>query len=39
VDGAYDRTKLIDKASFKDFVLKIVRQTDKEPGSKILPRR
>jgi len=33
-DGAYNRTKLIDKASFKDFVLEIVRRTDKELGSR-----
>jgi transposase len=38
-DGAYDRTKLLDKAVFRDFVLEIVRQTDAEPGFKVLPRR
>src|SRR6195952_509748 len=38
-DGAYDRTKLLDKAVFRDFVLEIVRRTDKEPGFKVLPRR
>jgi transposase len=38
-DGAYDRTTLLDKAVFRDFVLEIVRRTDKEPGFKVLPRR
>ena len=38
-DGAYDRTKLLDKATFRDFVLEIVRRTDAEPGFKVLPRR
>ena len=38
-DGAYDRGKLMDKAAFRDFVLEIVRRTDKEPGFKLLPRR
>src|ERR1700712_3399488 len=38
-DGAYDRTKLLDKAVFRDFVLEIVRRSDKDPGFKVLPRR
>jgi putative transposase len=38
-DGAYDRTKLLDKAMFRDFVLEIVRRSDKDPGFKVLPRR
>jgi Transposase DDE domain len=38
-DGAYDRTKLLDKALFRDFVLEIVRRTDNDPGFKVLPRR
>lgn len=38
-DGAYDRGKLMDKASFRDFVIEIVRRTDKEPGFKVIPRR
>lgn len=38
-DGAYDRTKLLDKAAFRDFVLEIVRRSDKHPGFKVLPRR
>ena len=38
-DGAYDRTKLLDKAVFLDFVVEIVRRIDAEPGFKVLPRR
>lgn len=38
-DGAYDRTTLLDKAAFRDFILEIVRRTDGEPGFKVLPRR
>jgi len=38
-DGAYDRTKLMDKAAFLDFVIKIVRRLDAEPRFKVLPRR
>ena len=38
-DGAYDRTKLMDTAAYRDFVLEIVRRTDAEPGFKVLPRR
>lgn len=38
-DGAYDRTKLMDKAAFLDFVIEIVRRIDGEPGFKVLPRR
>ena len=38
-DGAYDRTRLMDAAVYRDFVLEIVRRTDKEPGFKVLPRR
>ena len=38
-DGGYDRTKLLDKAAFRDFVLEIVRRSDKDPGFKVLPRR
>lgn len=32
-DGAYDRTKLMDRAAFLDFVVEIVRRTDKEEAS------
>jgi putative transposase len=38
-DGAYDRTKLLDKAAFLDFVVEIVRRIDGDPGFKVLPRR
>ena len=38
-DGAYDRTRLMNAAAYRDFVLEIVRRTDKEPGFKVLPRR
>ena len=38
-DGAYDRTRLMDAAAYRDFVLDIVRRTDKAPGFKVLPRR
>lgn len=38
-DGAYDRTRLMDAAAYRDFVLEIVHRTDKETGFKALPRR
>jgi putative transposase len=38
-DGAYERTKLLDKAAFLDFVIEIVRRIDNDPGFKVLPRR
>ena len=38
-DGAYDRTKLMDKAELENFVIEIVRRIDGEPGFKVLPRR
>ena len=38
-DGAYDRTQLVDKAAFLDFVIEVVRRIDNEPGFKVLPRR
>src|ERR1700680_4017677 len=38
-DGAYDRGKLMDKAAYHDFVIDVVRRTDKDPGFKVLPRR
>ena len=38
-DGAYDRGQLMDKAAFLDFVVEVVRRTDKEAGFKVLPRR
>jgi transposase len=38
-DGAYDRTKLLAKAEFLDFVIEVIKRTDKEPGFRPLPRR
>ena len=38
-DGAYDRTQLMDKAAFLDFVIEIVRRIEADPGFKVLPRR
>lgn len=36
-DGAYDRTQLMDKAAFRDFVIEVVRRINTEPGFKVLP--
>ena len=33
-DGAYDRTRLMDAAAYRDFVLEIVRRTDEDPASR-----
>ena len=38
-DGAYDRTQLIDKAQFLNFIIEIVRRSDDQSGFQILPRR
>jgi putative transposase len=38
-DGAYDRTRLLDKAAFLDFVIEIVRRSDPQPGFAVIPRR
>lgn len=38
-DGAYDRTRLMDAATYQDFVLEIIRRSDKGLGFKVLPRR
>ena len=38
-DGAYDRTRLMDAAAYHDFVIEVVRRTDKQSGFKVLPRR
>jgi transposase len=38
-DGAYDRTKLMDKAAFLDFVIEIVRRSDVQAGFAVIPRR
>jgi hypothetical protein len=37
-DAAYDRRKLLDKATFLDFVGKVVRRTDIAPGFKAILR-
>src|SRR5437763_10400665 len=34
-DGAYDLTRLMNAAAYADFVLEIVRRTDKESGFKV----
>ena len=38
-DGAYDRLKLMEKASYLDFVVEVIRRSDKQEGFKVLPRR
>ena len=38
-DGAYDRLKLMDKASYLDFVVEIIRRSDDQKGFTVLPRR
>ena len=38
-DGAYDRLKLMDKASYLDFIIEIIRRSDDQKGFKVLPRR
>ena len=38
-DGAYDRTALMDKAAFLDFVIEVVRRTEGQQGFEVLPRR
>lgn len=38
-DGAYDRLKLMDKASYLDFIVEIIRRSDDQKGFKVLPRR
>lgn len=38
-DGAYDRLKLMEKASYLDFVVEVVRRCDTQKGFKVLPRR
>lgn len=37
-DGAYARTRLMDAAAYRDFVLEIVRRTEKRAGFKVLSR-
>jgi transposase len=38
-DGAYDRLKLMDKAAYLEFVIEVIRRSDKQAGFKVLPRR
>lgn len=38
-DGAYDHTQLMDKAAFLDFVVEVVRRSNKANGFTVLPRR
>lgn len=38
-DGGYDRLKLMDKASYLDFVIEVIRRSDDQKGFKVLPRR
>jgi len=38
-DGAYDRLKLMDKAAYLEFVIELIRRSDKQAGFKVLPRR
>ncbi len=38
-DGAYDRLKLMDKASYLGFIVEIIRRSDDQKGFKVLPRR
>ena len=38
-NGAYGRTRLMDKAAFLDFVIEIVRRSDRQYGFEVIPRR
>ena len=38
-DGAYDRTKLLDRARALNFVVEVVRRHPGQNGFKLLPRR
>ena len=38
-DSAYDRTRLLDKAAFLNFVIEIVRRSDKQVGFEVIARR
>lgn len=38
-DGAYDRLQLMDKATFHDFTVEIIRRSEMAKGFEILPRR
>ncbi len=38
-DGAYDRLKLMDKAAYLDFVVEVIRRSDRQKSFEVLPRR
>lgn len=38
-DGAYDRLKLMDRPSYLDFVVEVIRRSDQQQGFKVRPRR
>ena len=38
-DAGYDRTKLLGGAAFRDFVIEIVRRSDRTSGFGVIPRR
>ncbi len=38
-DGAYDRLQLMDKAAYLEFVIEVIRCSDKQVGFEVLPRR
>jgi hypothetical protein len=38
-DSAYEQTRLMEKATFLDFVTEVARRVDDEPGFKVSPRR
>jgi transposase len=38
-DGAYDRTRLLDKAAYLDFALEIVRRNEEQTGFHVIRRR
>jgi putative transposase len=38
-DGAYDRTRLLDKADFLGFVIEVVRRSNPQSGFTVIPRR
>ena len=38
-DGAYDRGKLMSEATYRDFVIEIVRKLAGQQGFRVLPRR
>ena len=39
ITGAYDLTRLMDKAAYLDFVVEIVRRSDKQAGFEVILRR